>query len=147
MAKFYCLHKGVVHRPHISSAPQYPTRRPGLTLGRHQPLCIAPKARAPTYNSPPDRKQEGGSRVPCVPPTGRPQLRVRREEVEGLVSGCAIAVGPGTFTQRTWGAGAGAGQRGDFRGAAAPGYFWKFYPIARFSPFLFPSFLLGFFSL
>ncbi|XP_077879594.1 uncharacterized protein LOC144367389 [Ictidomys tridecemlineatus] len=84
--------------------------------GSHQPLCIAPKARTPTSNSPPDRKQEGGSRVPCVPPTGRPQLRVRREEVQGLVSGCAIAVGPRTSIQRTWGAG--AGRRGDFRGAA-----------------------------
>lgn len=83
---------------------------------RHQPLCIAPEARTPTSNSPTDRKQEGGSRVPRVPPTGRPQLLVGREEVEGLVSGCAIAVGPGTSTQRMWGAG--AGRRGDFRGAA-----------------------------
>ncbi|XP_057353492.1 uncharacterized protein LOC130682660 [Manis pentadactyla] len=79
--------------------------------------------RPPTSNSPPRRKQEGGSRGFRVPPTGRPQRGWARGS-RGASSGGAIAVRvPGPRPRRAWGRGRGGA---GFRAAAGePSRGWR----------------------
>lgn len=76
--------------------PALPTSRPG------------PWTRTPTRNSPPSRKQEGGSPSLAAPPTGRSQSGSGLRKSRGQFPAAPLLGGSWTSTSRTRGGGRGS---------------------------------------